>query len=383
MDPFRIEVPETELADLRQRLTSARWPAAPPDEGWDRGVPPSYLRELAEHWRATYDWRAHEARLNELPQFTTAIDGVDVHFLHVRSPEPGATPLLLTHGWPGSFVEFSEVVGPLADPVAHGGAASDAFHVVVPSLPGHGFSGPAGAGWDYPRVARAWAELMDRLGYGRYLAHGGDHGAFISLELARLAPERVLGAHVNMLLALPGGDPAELAGLTEVEQGRLARLGAWERELSGYMKLQATKPTTLGYALTDSPIGQLAWIAERFKDWTGAKNVPEEVVDRDHLLTDVSVYWFTRTAATSAQAFYDNREYMARVFTPGAVPEPVRVPIGVLVLGEDIAPVRRFAERDHPSITWWTEFEHGGHFASMEQPGVFVDDLRGFAATLR
>ena len=382
MIPFRVEIPESDLQNLRDRLSGTRWPQDHGNTGWERGVPQAYLRDLVEYWQTKYDWRAAERRLNEHPQFTTEIDGARVHFLHVRSPEPDARPLLLLHGWPGSVAEFRDIIGPLTDPVAHGGAAGDAFHLVIPSLPGHGFSGPAEPGWDYTRMARAFAELMDRLGYPSFLSQGGDHGAFISLELGRQFPDRVRGVHVNMLLTVPSGDPTELAALTEADRARLGRLAQFDAELSGYMKLQATRPRTIGYALTDSPVGQLAWIVEKFAEWTDSAQQPEDAVDRDLMLTNVMIYWLTGTAASSAHVFYDVREYMGAVFTPGVAPAAVPVPIGVAVFQPDFAPVRSLALRDHPTISHWSEFPRGGHFAAMEQPDALVGDIRAFARSL-
>ena len=254
MVPFRVEIPQADLDDPHRRLDGTRWPDELPGAGRSRGVPLGYLKELAAYWRTSYDWRAAEARLNQFPQFTTVIDGVRVHLLHVRSPEPRALPLLLTHGWPGSVAEFLHVIGPLTDPGAHGGDPADAFHLVIPSIPGYGFSGPAREpGWDFARIAAAWAELMRRLGYDRYAAQGGDVGALISLTLAGLHPERVAGVHVNFLPAPPPGDPAQLAGLSEAEQARLGRMARFAADLSGYMKVQSTRPQTLAYGLTDSP----------------------------------------------------------------------------------------------------------------------------------
>ncbi|MEY9211903.1 epoxide hydrolase [Thermobifida halotolerans] len=386
MRPFRVEVPQEDLDDLRRRIADTRWPAETLDEGWSRGVPPGYLRELAEYWRTDYDWRAAEARMNRFPQFVTDIDGVDVHFLHVRSPEPEALPLLLTHGWPGSFVEFLDLVGPLTDPRAHGGDPKDAFHLVVPSLPGYGFSGkPREAGWDTTRIAEAWAELMRRLGYDRYVAQGGDAGSVISLELARVAPEHVAGVHVNMLMTFPPRDPAALADLSGTDQDRLARLARFDTELSGYMKLQATRPQTVSYGLTDSPVGQLAWIVEKFWEWTDSDKAPEDAVDRDLMLTNVTLYWLTATAGSSAQFYYEGAEQMRRLASAdtGDLP-PLRTPVGVAVFPHDIfLPIRRFAERDLANITRWTEFDRGGHFAAMEQPEPLADDIRAFCRAFR
>ncbi|MFB7301317.1 epoxide hydrolase family protein [Streptomyces rubiginosohelvolus] len=382
MHPFRIAIPQAQLDDLRRRLDATRWPDELPGVGWDRGVPLGYLKELTEYWRTSFDWRAAEAQLNAHPQFVEEIDGAQVHFLHVTSPEPEATPLLLTHGWPGSVAEFLDVIGPLTDPRAHGGDPADAFHLVIPSIPGYGFSTLSETGWDTPRIARAWAELMARLGYDRYVAQGGDAGAVISLELGRIDPEHVIGVHVNMLMTFPSGDPSELAALAERDQARLAKLGRFDAELSGYMKLQQTRPQTLAYGLTDSPVGQLAWIVEKFLDWTGATAVPEDAVDRDRLLTNVTIYWLTATAGSSAQFYYEGAAGV-RAAAAGAVPAPLTVPVGVAVFPDDIfVPVRSFADRDIPTIVHWTEFDKGGHFAALEQPEALTGDVRAFARAL-
>ncbi|MET8885084.1 MULTISPECIES: epoxide hydrolase family protein [Streptomyces] len=382
MHPFRIAIPQAQLDDLRRRLDATRWPDELPGVGWDRGVPLGYLKELTEYWRTSFDWRAAEAQLNAHPQFVEEIDGAQVHFLHVTSPEPEATPLLLTHGWPGSVAEFLDVIGPLTDPRAHGGDPADAFHLVIPSIPGYGFSTLSETGWDTPRIARAWAELMARLGYDRYVAQGGDAGAVISLELGRIDPEHVIGVHVNMLMTFPSGDPSELAALDERDQARLAKLGRFDAELSGYMKLQQTRPQTLAYGLTDSPVGQLAWIVEKFLDWTGAAAVPEDAVDRDRLLTNVTIYWLTATAGSSAQFYYEGAAGV-RAAAAGAVPTPLTVPVGVAVFPDDIfVPVRSFADRDIPTIVHWTEFDEGGHFAALEQPEALTGDVRAFARSL-
>ncbi|WP_018657691.1 epoxide hydrolase family protein [Actinomadura flavalba] len=383
MRPFRIEVPQDDLDDLNRRLAATRWPDELPGEGWARGVPARHLRELADHWQHKFDWRAAEAELNRYPQYRTEIDGATVHFLHVRSAEPGALPLLLTHGWPGSVAEFLDVIGPLTDPRAHGGDAADAFHVVVPSIPGFGFSTPLrDTGWNARRAGRAWAELMRRLGYERYAAQGTDAGAVVSLELGRAAPEQVAGVHVNLLLTFPSGDPAELEGLSESDQRALARLGRFDAELSGYMKLQSTRPHTLGYALNDSPVGQLAWIVERFHDWTASRDEPgrDETVRRDRVLTTAALYWFTGTAASSAQHYFEG----AADLSAGAAPEPLRVPVGVAVFPDDaMLPLRRLAERDVPTLARWTEFDRGGHFPALEQPDLLVNDVRAFFRPLR
>jgi epoxide hydrolase len=381
MQPFRIEIPQGELDGLRRRIAGTRWPNELPGVGWTRGVPLGYLKELADYWHTGYDWRAVERRLNALPQYVTEIDGARVHFLHVRSPEPSATPLLLTHGWPGSVAEFLDIIDPLTDPVAHGGSASDAFHLVIPAMPGYGFSGPvAETGWNVGRITRAWAELMRRLGYDRYIAQGGDAGSVISIELGRAYPEHVTGAHVNMLLTIPSGDPAELANLDETDQARLGALARFEADLSGYFKVQSTRPQTLAYSLNDSPVGLLAWIVERFRDWTDCAELPEEAVARDHILTTVMFYWLTSTAGPAAHFYYEGERERRAAMTAGPRP-PVTVPVGVAVFPRDIfLPLRAIAERDLVNIIQWTEFDRGGHFAALEQPELLVGDLRAFRA---
>jgi len=383
--PFRIQIPESQLIDLRQRIDKARWPTKTFESGWARGVPVEYLRDLADYWRTRYDWRAAEKQLNEYPQFTTEIDGTTIHFLHVTSKEPGAYPVLLSHGWPGSIAEFLDIIGPLTDPGAYGGNPADAVHLIIPTLPGYGFSGPVpDRGWDVRRIARAWAELMSRLGYGSYLAAGGDWGSLVSLELARLAPERVTGAHLSMLLTAPSGDPGELARLSPTDTARLDDVAHFHLDLSGYLVLQSTRPQTLSYGLTDSPVGQLAWIVEKFREWNRSARTPDEFIDRDQLLTNATIYWLTGTAGTSTHLYYESAKYVAALFAPGARPEPVRVPLGVAAYRLDTTPpIRAFAERDYPTIVHWSELDGVGHFATMERPEVFIDDLRAFTRSLR
>jgi pimeloyl-ACP methyl ester carboxylesterase len=375
---FRIEIPEAALDDLRDRLARTRWPSELPGGGWSRGVPLDYLRELAEYWRTSYEWREHEARLNELPQFTTTIDGANVHFLHVRSSEPEALPLIMTHGWPGSIVEFLDIIGPLTDPRAHGGDPADAFHLVIPSIPGFGLSGPTSEpGWSAGRVGRAFAELMSRLGYDRYGAQGGDEGAIISPDLGRAAPDHVVGVHVNAasvgFMPFPPLEESELAELSEAERVRVERIARYMDEGSGYAQIQSTKPQTLAYGLTDSPVGQLAWIVERFQDWTHAE-LPEDAVDRDRMLTNVMLYWLTGTAGSSANSYYEDKH-------SGAWPQPSGVPTGVAVFAEDIS-IRRYAEQSN-NIVHWSEFDRGGHFAALEAPDLFIADVREFFRPLR
>ncbi|MEW9529879.1 epoxide hydrolase family protein [Microbispora sp. NPDC049125] len=374
---FSVDIPQRALDDLRARVENARWPSQLPGAGWERGVPAGYLRRLADHWAHSYDWRAWEARLNRFPQFITDIDGQRVHFLHVRSPEPGAVPLILTHGWPSSVAEFLHVLGPLSDPRAHGGDPADAFHVVAPSVPGHGFSTPLSEpGWNHARIAGAWAELMRRLGYRRYGAQGGDTGSIVSPELGRLAPENVIGVHINGGLAFPSGDASDFEGLTEAELARLAAAERLRRDGTGYADIQSTRPQTLAYALNDSPIGQLAWIAEKFREWTDpGRELPEDAVDRDLLLTNVTLYWLTGTGASSAHLYYETR------VAPAAPGRRSGVPTGVAVFPHDPA-IRRLLEREH-AIVHWSEFDRGGHFAAAEAPDLFVDDVRAFFRPLR
>jgi epoxide hydrolase len=383
MVPFRVEIPQSQLDDLNRRIAATRWPDEIPGAGWDRGVPLAYLRELAEYWRTGYDWRSAERELNQYPQFVTDVDGVRVHFLHVRSAEPGAVPLILTHGWPSSVVEFLDVIGPLTDPAAYGGDRADAFHVIVPSLPGYGFSGPtAQPGWDTSRVAQAWTELMRQLGYQRYIAQGGDWGMPISLRVGLADPAHVAGVHLSMCVTFPPEDPAAIASLGPGDLERLQFAAQFAQDGMGWQRIQSTRPQTLAYALTDSPVGQLAWIVEKFREWTAAK-VPEDAVDRDRMLTNATIYWLTATAGSSAQLYYESASGL-----PIAVPPlelPVNdVPLGVAVFPEDcILPVRPFAERTFRRILRWSELNRGGHFAAVEEPALLVADIREFARSVR
>ena len=378
---FRIEVPQADVDDLRDRLARTRWPAESPGVGWSRGVPLGYLKELAGYWRTEYDWRAHEATLNGFPQFTTTIDGQHIHFLHVRSPEPGALPLVITHGYPSSIAEFVDLIGPLTDPRAHGGDPADAFHVVAPSLPGFGFSSPLeGSGWESTRTAKAWVELMHRLGYERYGAHGGDIGAGISGDLGIHDPDRVVGAHVSTdptALALIGGMlPEEADDMTDAQKDRLRELRGWEADGRGYLQIQSTRPQTLAYGLNDSPVAQLAWIVEKFKEWTNpAAELPEDAVDRDQLLTNVSIYWFTQTGTSAAQFIYE----AAHAERDWGAMSPA--PVGMAVFAAD--DMLRYVLNRDGHIEHWSEFEGGGHFPAMEAPEVLVADVRTFFRDLR
>jgi microsomal epoxide hydrolase len=381
MRPFRISIPHENLDDLRRRLAATRWPSEVPGAGWTRGVPVDYLKDLAEYWRTGYDWRAAEAALNRFPQYITEIDGANVHFLHVRSPEPDALPLIMTHGWPGSVAEYLDVIERLTDPRSHGGDPADAFHLVIPSPPGFGFSGPAPeAGWNVQRIAAAWNELMRSLGYDRYAAHGTDLGVWISLTAAAMAPKNLIGAHVSFLLTPPSGDPAELEGLDEQDLGRLAYLAAFEEEgRAGYMHIQGTRPQTLAYGLTDSPTGQLAWIAEKFRDWTQGDSV-----SRDQLLTNVSIYWLTATAGSSAQLYYEMADQLPIAPHPPAAAPPLPVPLAVAVFAHDASlAIRKLAEPRFPNIIQWSEFDEGGHFPALEVPELLASDLQSFHRVLR
>ncbi len=381
VQPFRLEVPQAQLDDLAGRLARTRWPDELPGAGWDRGVPLDYIKGLAEYWRTAYDWRQHEARLNQIPQFTTTIDGQRIHFLQVRSAEPGAIPLMLIHGWPGSIVEFLDLIGPLTDPRGHGADPGDAFHLVIPSLPGFGFSGPTrDTGWTTRRIAEAFAELMSRLGYQRYGAQGGDWGAMLSPELGRIDSQHVIGVHVNAATMgfIPFGpvDPAELASFTDAEKARLERLHtSTAGPGNGYFEIQANRPQTLAYGLTDSPAGQLAWIVEKFKEWTHGTGQPGDAVDRDRILTNVMLYWLTGTAGSSARLYYENVHAGSWDQRPGTTPT------GVAVFAEDYA-IRRYGKRGN-NIVHWSEFDRGGHFAAMEVPELLTADIRQFFRSLR
>ncbi len=379
VEPFCIAIPDADLADLTRRLTATRWPEQLPGTRWQRGVPVDYLRQLAGYWADGFDWRAQEAELNSHPQFRTRIDGQTVHFMHIESPEPHARPLMLLHGWPGSVVEFLDVIGPLCNPREHGLDPAQAFHLVIPSLVGFGFSTPvSGAGWTAQRMAQTFTALMAGLGYPRYGVQGGDWGSFIAPAMGGLAPDRVIGVHVNAAAFgfMPGKNltEEEYASLTERERTKVALAREWAAEKTGYFKVQGTRPQTLSYGLTDSPAGQLAWIVEKFKEWTNAaKELPEDAVARDRLLANVSLYWFTGTAGSSADVYYETGHAKT-------LPEPSGVPTGVAVFAEDMA-IRRYGERWH-HIVHWSDFDSGGHFAAMETPQLLVEDIRTFFSKL-
>jgi pimeloyl-ACP methyl ester carboxylesterase len=380
--PFHIDIPESDLADLKRRLAHARWPEAAPAADWSRGVPRDYLESLTRYFVSEFDWRRQEARLNQIPQFTTEIDGQRIHFLHLRSENPNAFPLLLLHGWPGSFVEMQRLLEPLTRPEAHGGSASDAFDVIVPSLPGFGFSVPVReAGWATGRTARALAELMRRLGYSRYGVHGGDVGAGVAGAISAAAPESVTGVHVSsdpqgaVAFAMFTGDPTEAPSLSAEERETVARLKSASEKGSGYLKLQSTRPQTFAYALSDSPVGQLAWIVEKFQEWTDRKHaLPEQAVDRDQLLANICLYWFTRSGASAAHFIYECMN--AREWGGDGT-----APTGFAVFGSD--PVARKLMDPEQRIAHWSDFSEGGHFPAMEVPELLTKDIRAFFRTLR
>jgi pimeloyl-ACP methyl ester carboxylesterase len=376
INPFRIAVGDDVLDDLKARLRRTRWPEAELVGDWSQGAPLNWIQEVCRYWADTYDWRRREALLNRFAQFTTAIDGLDIHFLHVRSPHPNALPLIITHGWPGSIVEFHKVIEPLTDPTAHGGDAADAFHVICPSLPGFGFSAkPTITGWGVDRIAAAWAVLMQRLGYARYGAQGGDWGSAVTTSLGAQDAQHRAGIHITLAMATRPkveGEP------TPQEARALKGIKYYADCDSGYSKQQSTRPQTVGYALTDSPAGQAAWILEKFWAWTDCDGHPETVLGRDELLDNVMLYWVTATAASSARLYWES-------FGPERrKAHTVTVPTGVAVFPKEIVPpVRRWMEDRYTNIRHWSEMPKGGHFAAFEQPELFVGDVRGFFRTLR
>jgi pimeloyl-ACP methyl ester carboxylesterase len=380
--PFRIEVSEADLRDLRQRLKQTRWPEPETVKDWSQGVPLAYLRELCSYWGEGYDWRATEARLNALPQFRTVIDGLGIHFLHIRSPHAEALPLVITHGWPGSIAEFLKVLGPLTDPTAHGGETADAFHVVCPSLPGYGFSDkPAQPGWGVERIAAAWTVLMDRLGYKRYGAQGSDWGTSVSACIGQQDAEHVAGIHLTPPLAPP--DPATFDDLTERERAALASLEHSAELDSGYSREHSTRPQTIGYALVDSPAALCAWIIEKFWAWTDCDGDLESVLTRDELLDNLMLYWLPHTGASSARLYWESIRKVNE-WISGRTTDTVAVPTGCSIFPKELQrPSRRWAEKRFLDIRYWNELDRGGHFAAFEQPKLFVDEVRSFFRLVR
>jgi pimeloyl-ACP methyl ester carboxylesterase len=379
IEPFSIRVSDDVLDDLRSRLARTRFPAPSPGEPWAYGTDLGYVRELCRYWKDEYDWRVHEAALNAFPQFRTVIDGQRIHFLHVRSAEPHALTLIITHGWPGSVAEFMKIIGPLADPAAHGGERADAFHVICPSMPGYAFSGPTTTpGWDTLRIAEAWKTLMAGLGYARYGAQGGDWGAMITTQLGLIDFEHVCGIHLNMVIAGPPPG-ADMSALTDKEKAALADMVQFQQTEFAYAMIQGTKPQTLGYGLEDSPAGLAAWISEKFRTWTDCGGDIERAVTRDELLTNIMLYWLTGTAHSSARLYYETMK--AKRF--GYAGRRVEVPTGCAIFPREIMrPPRRWAEAAY-NVTRWTELEAGGHFAALEQPEALVRELRAHFRTLR
>ncbi len=365
---FPVRASDEALADLRRRLRSTRWPERETVDDWSQGIPLVYLQEVCEHWAGDYEWRAAEARLNAHDPLRVVVDGLGIHVLHARSLHPDAVPLVMTHGWPGSVVEFLKVIGPLTDPAAHGGEPHDAFHVVCPTLPGYGFSDkPTSSGWGVERIARAWARLMARLGYHRYVAQGGDWGAAVTTAIGVQDAEHCLGIHLNMPIVAP--DPATLDDPTEQERAALAALKHYRDQESGYSKQQRTRPQTLGYGLVDSPAGQAAWILEKFRAWTDCDGHPENVLTRDELLDNVMMYWLPAAGASAARLYWES-------FGRGAM-DPVQVPVGCSLFPKEIMRCsRRWAERRFTNLVHWNELDRGGHFAAFEQPELFVEEVR-------
>ena len=386
---FGIAVQAAELDDLHDRIRRTRWPESWSDDGWTRGVPVDYLRHLADYWLNHYDWRRAEAELNTIPQFMVTIDGQPIHLMYVRSPEPDAIPLVLTHGWPSSGIEFTRLIKPLTDPAAEGGDPSTAFHLVIPTLPGYGFSNPVRQpGWgNLFRVAQAWDGLMHRLGYHRYAVHGTDAGSWVAGLLGMVAADRVIGIHLTgTSAAMPFGPPLTLDGLSDADRLRAERFNTMQQDGLGYLHLQATRPQTIGYALNDSPVGQLAWMVEKFREWTDpARELPEDAVDLDHLLTSVSISWFNQAGAASAHAVYEGMEVyrqMAASWEAGSAhDQPAGPPTAYAVFAGDTS-IRSLAATAG-RVDRWTTFDVGGHFPAMEVPGLLVQDLREFFAGVR
>ncbi|AGZ40688.1 epoxide hydrolase family protein [Actinoplanes friuliensis] len=373
--PFTVSIPDAEIDDLKQRLSRTRWPDPQTVGDWSQGVRVDNVRSLVEHWEHQYDWRRFESALNSCPQFLTEIDGLDIHFIHVRSSNPGAVPLILTHGWPSSIADFMKMIGPLTDPVSFGGDAADSFDVVVPSLPGFGFSQkPTQTGWSAPRIAGAWAELMKRLGYTRWAAHGGDWGAVVTTALGAMQPEGLLGIHLNTPFAFPAQIPDTLS---PEERHAVETLALYTGDLGGSNHLQGTKPETVGFALADSPVGQAAWIYEKFQSKTDNQGLAEDALGIDDMLDAISLYWFTNSGASSGRIYWENRS--------GSFAGPkLTLPVAVTVFPRDIPLLpRSWIEDTYSDLVHYGEADRGGHFAALEQPEILVSEIRTGLRTLR
>ncbi|MEY8242728.1 MAG: epoxide hydrolase [Gammaproteobacteria bacterium] len=372
---FQLEVTDAVLDDLKKRLSMTRWPNKETPEDWSQGIPLGYMQELCDYWQHEYDWRAREERLNRFPQFITEIDGVDIHFIHLPSVHENARPLIITHGWPGSVVEFHKVIEPLADPTAHGGNTEDAFHVVVPSLPGYGFSGkPEVTGWGIEKIADIWSALMARLGYDHYFAQGGDWGAMVTTHIGLQDKEHCDAIHLNMPVVIP--DANTMAELTPSEQASLMSMKFYQDWDSGYSKQQSTRPQTVGYGLVDSPSGQAAWIIEKFYQWTDCNGHPENAISRDELLDNVMMYWLSKSAASSARLYWESFKNPPQ--------DEVDIPTGCSIFPKEIVrPSERWIRKRFTNLKYYNELEKGGHFAAFEQPEIFLQEIRTYFRSLR
>ena len=377
--PFTVAIPSSALEDLKQRLEHVRWPEKETCDDWSQGIPLQYTQELSQYWATDYDWRRFEKKLNSWPQFMTNIEGIDIHFIHQRSPHENALPLIISHGWPGSIVEFHKIIDALANPTEYGGKAEDAFHVVAPCLPGYGFSGkPTNTGTSVEKIGQMWGQLMGRLGYTRYVAQGGDWGSMVTQSMGMTETEHCAAIHINMPIVAP--DPDTMDDLTAQEQSALVDMGAYMEQGSGYSKQQSTRPQTLGYGLADSPVGQMAWVVEKFYMWTdcekdGTKH-PENVLTKDELLDNVMMYWLNNSAASSGRLYWESFE--------NANMDPINIPVGCSIFPKEIfRGSRRWAEKRFSNLIHWNELERGGHFAALEQPELFLQEIRSCFSALR
>jgi pimeloyl-ACP methyl ester carboxylesterase len=373
--PFNLHVPDADLERLQRKLADTRWPEAEPVDDWSQGAKLAGVQALVEHWRIAYDWRRCERMLNGFGQYKTEIDGLEIHFLHIRSPHPNALPILMTHGWPGSVIEFHKVIEPLTDPTRFGGKAADAFDLVIPSLPGYGFSQkPSSTGWNLQRIAKAWAELMSRLGYSRWVAQGGDWGSMVTTAIGALAPPGLAGIHINMVTTPFPKDV--ITDPTPQEQKAIADMQRYHDQDSAYARQQGTRPQTLAYGLTDSPVGQAAWIYEKYREWSDCDGSPETVFTRDEMLDNIMLYWLPATGGSSGRLYWE-------AFRAFNAPD-ITVPTGVSIFPHEIFRTsRRWAETKLKNIVYWNELERGGHFAAFERPELFVNEIRAAFSTLR